>query len=87
MDKVREEFEVWARSLPLANLKRHLDGYENQSINGFWSVWQAAIDSVVVELPKSPEIGYEVDHFSSGELSMHEKVRNKLKNAGIKWTE
>lgn len=49
MDKCREQFEEWAKSIPLANLKRHLDGYENQTINSHWSTWQASRQALVVE--------------------------------------
>ena len=51
-DKMREQFEEWAKHLPLANLERHLDGYVNQHINSYWATWQASRAALVVELPE-----------------------------------
>ena len=49
---MRKDFEEWAKSLPMANLKRHLSGYENAQINSYWSVWQASRQSLAVKLPR-----------------------------------
>lgn len=76
MDKSREQFEEWAKSIPLANLKRHLDGYENQSINSHWSTWQASRAALVVKLP--PQHEWVLDGYDAIEVSY------ALKQAGIK---
>ena len=71
-DKMRSEFEAWAKSLPFANMERHLDGYLNQSINSFWSVWQASRAALVVELP-------------SGQALLLSDVCESLDSAGVKY--
>lgn len=58
-DKQRAEFEKWAASKGM-NVKRSPyaeSGYSFGSTENAWSGWQAAIASVVVELPESYGIG------------------------------
>lgn len=89
MDKSREQFELWAKSIPLANLKRHLDGYENQSINSHWSTWQASRAAVVVQFTSetyfSPcKTDLELAH-DDGFNSAMKDVKAALDMVGVKY--
>lgn len=88
-DQMREKFEEWAKSLQMSDLNRHLDGYENQVINSYWAVWQAAIESVVVEFteevyfcPSKTELEQASD---KGFIHAMEMVKGALDKSGIKY--
>ena len=49
MDKMREEFEVWACNY---NLKiADCGNYADRHVNNMWKAWQASRSALVVELP------------------------------------
>lgn len=52
IEKIREEYENWARAEGYINLKRNVDNsYTFTSANMAWVGWQASRESLVIELP------------------------------------
>ncbi|MGL4753450.1 MAG: hypothetical protein ACRCXB_13800 [Aeromonadaceae bacterium] len=51
MDKMREEFEAWAKKDELA-INRYDDGYLFDDTNDCWRAWKASRAALCVELPE-----------------------------------
>lgn len=66
LDKRRVEFEEWAEA---NHLWTHLSlggSYANTLTMAAWIAWNAALDSVVIELPEKPKNSDEYDEMDLG---------------------
>lgn len=81
-DKQRAEFERWAeRYHGSLNMGKVGLIYSNQNVQHDFNVWQAAIASVVVELPETfVDRG---DHYAY----LEHLVKQAIEDAGVKYNE
>ena len=78
MDKVREEFEEWAKQffkLGVEDWGEYVD-YETQWA---WTVWKASRESIVVKIPKEGE----ASSFGKYVVYDYELVVKMLEEAGV----
>lgn len=92
MDKMRDEFEKWAKSRGM-NVQKSRSGsyYHIVATDNAWRAWQASRQALVVELPHTVFRG---DYLQDGTSNLEweeyfeiDEIKNTLKEAGIKWTE
>ena len=79
MDKMREEFEVWAEGRYVLD-KNRSGSYMAIHTNNAYDVWQASRAALVVELSKLPE----ASEYGSGRVYTSH-VEDALDNAGIRY--
>jgi len=79
MAKRREDFEKWRKAiLPKSNLNRTGNIYHSDDVNYDWQSWNAALDSLAVELPEAIMM--------QGEAVYHApEIESMLEKAGIKY--
>lgn len=81
-EKVRKEFEEWARGDVDLNIDALLDGgyYKDVQTAIAWDAWQASRASLVVKLPKQW-----LDQSMDCDLMEAHLVAKALDNAGVKY--
>lgn len=87
MDKVREEFEAWFRTMYFH--QETSDTWTPVIKECMWLSWQASRAALVVELKQSSRVG-DSDYgrgLVDGSAIYKIYVEGQLDNAGIKWTE
>lgn len=75
MDKVREEFEKWAKQffkLDIEDWGEYID-YETQWA---WTVWKASRESIVVDLPRC---------LYEGQQEYQDELLNSLDKVGVRY--
>lgn len=77
MDKMREEFEVWAVNYNLA--RADWGNYSDRHVNNMWKSWKASRAAMCVELPKQ----YSTDSISSAYCV--DAVIYSIDSAGIRY--
>lgn len=77
MDKMREEFEVWAVNYNLA--RADWGNYSDRHVNNMWKSWKASRAALCVELPKQ----YSTD--SIGSAYCVDAVIDSLYSAGVRY--
>ena len=80
MDKVREEFEKWAKQffkLDVEDWGEYID-YETQWA---WTVWKASRESIVVKIPKEGE----ASSFGKYVVYDTDAVKEMLDKAGVSY--
>lgn len=80
MDKVREEFEKWAKQffkLDVEDWGEYVD-YETQWA---WTAWKASRESIVVKIPKEGE----ASSFGNYIVFDYESVVKMLEEAGVRY--
>lgn len=87
IDKMREEFEVWAGEYLMyepESVRRNWDGtrYAHDALNGMWDGWKASRESLVIDIPDA-EIGCSDEScgFNRGVSATVEAIEA----AGVKW--
>lgn len=77
MDKMREEFEVWACNY---NLKiADWGNYADRHVNNMWKAWQASRAALYVELPEN----LTGEYYADGWNACLEFVEGILEGAGV----
>ena len=77
MDKMREEFEKWARSNHYDTaLAEIIDDYEILRTRCAWDIWQASRAALVVELPYCNNESHD---------QYRRQIEDELDKAGIKY--
>lgn len=81
MDKMREEFEEWAKSqgLYVYYIERD-DMYSHRPTDTAWWAWQASRKALVVELPVAFPV---CDDKDSAEVYFSDDIRKALEAAGV----
>ena len=77
-DKQRATFEKWLQGGYNKDWLVSCNGYADPTVDRMWLSWQAAIESVVVELPKG-------DGDETGWLVSLTEVEDALDAAGVKY--
>ena len=77
MNKMREEFEVWAVTYNLA--RADWGNYSDRHVNNMWKSWKASRAALCVELPKQ----YSTD--SIGSAYCVDAVIDSLYSAGVRY--
>lgn len=75
MDKMREEFEVWAESQNVSIL-RDGETYYHHTSHHMWYAWKASRAALVVELPPNR---------IATDVYMEDEVKAALDKVGIKY--
>ena len=79
----RAKFEAWLESAGF-DVRRyhHIDGYHGNEQQAAWEAWQAALDSICVELPDS--VANTGTLASNKVLSYKRECRDAIHAAGVK---
>ena len=80
MDKMREEFEVWAISCEMCTYLDD-DEYRHQSTEWAWRAWKASRAALYVELPDN----LNGEYYADGWNACLEFVEGKLEDAGVSY--
>lgn len=88
MKTQREKFEAWAVANDYNTMRKDDTAYLMTSTTLSWKAWQAAIESVVVELPKI-QAPSDDNEFSEGchcgKLLYQYAVSDHLDEIGLRW--